>query len=325
MKDFIKKYMPIIAMAKRNILINKRFSEEKSFFKKNWINSHIGPNNVGYKILLNEHALEKGMTSRIPRRFGVNKIKEIINCLDLYDKNGWQKDFAYNLGYSILVEYEKFYNKQGWVDAKEYKIVKNKIKNISPQVKSGTIDITKEMFIDDTKIDYDKFLSSRRAFREFSNKKILESDIKKAIKMATKTPTACNRQMIKVYYVDTPSLREKVMKFSHGFTGFRRETVNMIVVTYDESSLCDPAEIMQGYFNAGLFSMNFINALHSLGIGSCFLEYINSYKEEAEMKQLLGIPKNEKVAVMIAVGYYPDSSVVPCSTRKPLEEIYRKR
>ena len=49
----------------------------------------------------------------------------------------------------------------------------------------------------------------------------------------------------------------------------------------------------QGWFNAGLVAMNFVNALHSLGIGSCFVQFGNSNQEEKDLKKLLNINKSE--------------------------------
>ena len=106
-------------------------------------------------------------------------------------------------------------------------------------------------------------------------------------------------------------------------TNFDNESANMIVITYD---LCAfrAHEMYQGLFNAGLFSMNLVNALHSLGIGSCMLEYWVKTKEENEEKRIIGIPDNEKIAVVIAAGYYKDKNIVPRSVRKPVEEIFKE-
>lgn len=70
--------------------------------------------------------------------------------------------------------------------------------------------------------------------------------------------------------------------------------------------------------------MNFVNALHSLGIGSCFIQFGNDYKEEKQLKQILNIPESEKISVIIAAGYYKDKSIIPYSSRKYRKEIYTK-
>ena len=130
--------------------------------------------------------------------------------------------------------------------------------------------------------------------------------------------------MIKIYYINNNSIKQQILKYAHGLTGFDKETANMFVITHDISSLCDAGEISQGYFNAGLVTMNFVNALHSKGIGSCMLAFNNNINEEQELKGILGIPQCERVSVMLAAGYYPEKSLVPKSTRKPIEEIYEE-
>ena len=71
--------------------------------------------------------------------------------------------------------------------------------------------------------------------------------------------------------------------------------------------------------------MNFINALHSLGIGSCCIQFGNSFDEETKIKKMLNIPSSERIAVIITCGYYDDISRIPCSSRKSIEDVYRKR
>ena len=322
MKEVIKKIFPFIPIIVRNIKIKNKLRSMYILFKNNWIKSNKTKETVGYSIILDEHALEKGMTSQNPRFFGIQKVRNIMNNLLIYEKNNWEKDFAYKLGVSILHEYCGFYEKNKWTERDEYVSVKEFINNRKMEIKSGVMHIRRSDFISSAEIDYDSFLSSRHSFRNFQNKKLLSSDMEKIIKMVSKTPTACNRQMCKVYYVNNDNIKNSIIKYSHGLTNFANETVNIIVVTYDISALCDPGEIDQGMFNAGLVSMNLVNSMHSLGIGSCFLEFNDSIKEEQEYKRILNIPKNEKIAIVIAAGYYPNEAIIPCSTRKPLHEIY---
>ena len=70
--------------------------------------------------------------------------------------------------------------------------------------------------------------------------------------------------------------------------------------------------------------MNLVNAMHSLGIGSCFCQFGNSTKQEEQMKKLLNIPENERIAVIIACGYYVDECTIPYSPRKKIEDVYKK-
>ena len=156
------------------------------------------------------------------------------------------------------------------------------------------------------------------------DKKITDDDARKAVLMAIKSPSACNRQMCKIYFINDETKRERTIKYGHGLTNFNLNNTNIFIITFDISSYCSIGDRHQGWFNAGLIAMNFVNALHSIGIGTCFIQFGNDINEELELKRLLNIPENEKISIMIAAGYYKDESIIPYSTRKDINEIYRK-
>ena len=321
-KNSIKKTVPFVARIYRNYRIKMKIIEIYNDFKDNWIDSHINQGTTGYKIILEQHALEKGMTSKEPRPFGMEKIDNLIKYILLFEKYDWKKDYSYNVGISILFKYVEYYEKRGWIDRDEYKKVKTFIRDRKTNVETGTLNIHRSTILNKN-FDYDCFLSGRHSVREFMDEIITTEDMTRSVKMAMKTPTACNRQMCKVYYVKNKNVKNEIIKFSRGLTNFDLESTNLVLITYD-MNMCFAEEIQQGMFNAGLFAMNLVNAFHSIGIGSCFLEYNNSIKEEKMEKKILNIPPNEKIAVVIAAGYYPEKTVVPKSTRKPIEEIYRE-
>ena len=52
-----------------------------------------------------------------------------------------------------------------------------------------------------------------------------------------------------------------------------------------------------------MFSTNFVNALHSLGIGTCFIQFANSSNEVEKLKELNEIPSKERISVILYAGY----------------------
>lgn len=167
-------------------------------------------------------------------------------------------------------------------------------------------------------------MKTRHSTRDYLIKKISDSDLKYCLESAIHSPSACNRQMCKIYYVDTSSKKEILSKNIMGLTGFNNEAINLFVITYDISAFLFYGERNQGYLNSGLFAMNFVNALHFKGIGSCFLQWSNKHKDEKRIKKELGIPDNEKIAITLAAGYYKDNTIIPKSYRKNIEEYYNK-
>ena len=76
--------------------------------------------------------------------------------------------------------------------------------------------------------------------------------------------------------------------------------------------------------NAGLFATNLINAFHSLGIGTCLIQFSNKIEEEEELKKLNQIPSYERIAVILFAGYYDEKSIFPVSSRKSVEEYFKE-
>lgn len=312
----------------KNFIKSFEFKNDKKFFLKSYMySSGVTKEKLEYEMVLEIHKLEKGFAVVNPRPFGIDKVKKIINSIKKYEEKNYESSFSYNLAYSSLEEYKKFYEEKKWTDTEQYKIVSEFLSNAKKYkyIPVGAYNLYKKEFIQDSKIDYDKFLSSRKSIRNFANKELLEEDIIKATNMAIKSPSACNRQMCKVYYIDKNENKKVIEKYAQGLGLFDLTNANYFVVTFDISANYFVGERNQGWFNAGLFSMNFVNALHSLGIGSCFIQFGNTFKEEREFKKLLDIPSSERIAVIITAGYYDEVSRIPYSTRKNIDEIYRKR
>ena len=69
--------------------------------------------------------------------------------------------------------------------------------------------------------------------------------------------------------------------------------------------------------------MNFANALHAQGIGSCFMQWSNKRSEDLETRKALGIGESERIAVILGAGYYKEKTLSPVSCRREPEDIYR--
>lgn len=328
----IKKIVKKIPGAKKinNIRKLSDYNKDKKIFDKNYMYSMpLTKEKLEYDMLFEIHKLEKGFAViKNQRPFGFDKVKRIIRDINEYEKNNFESAFAYNLAYSALNQYIKFYEEKKWTEKEEYIFVKNFMNNHRDyqELLVGAFDYKTEDFLPYIKsVDYDKFLSSRRSIRNFSSKKLKDEDIKKAVNMAIKTPTACNRQMCKIYYIKSDENKKVIEKYAQGLGLFDLTNANYFVITFDLSANYFIGERNQGWFNSGLVTMNFVNALHSLGIGSCCIQFGNSFKEEEEFKKLLNIQENERIGVIITAGYYDKISRIPYSTRKPIEEIYRER
>lgn len=305
------------------------YRKDKNIFSKTYMYSKpITKEKLEYDMLFEIHKLEKGFAvSKNQRPFGKDKINRIIYDIREYEKHRFDSSFAYNLAYSSLKEYLEFYELKEWTDREEYNIVKSFLNNNKEfdYIPVGAFDLKKNDFIDKALIDYNSFISSRRSIRNFANKELSDEDIRKAVEMAIKTPTACNRQMCKIYYIKSKEGKKVIEDYAQGLGLFDLTNANYFVITFDLSANYFVGERNQGWFNSGLVTMNFVNALHSLGIGSCCIQFGNTFNEEKSFKSLLNIPSNERIGVIVTAGYYDEVSRIPYSSRKPIDEIYRER
>lgn len=325
-KKLIKK-IPGIKYTKNYLEFQHEYNYDRKFYLRNFSKSKETRNKIGYNMLLISHSLEKGMSNKNPRRFGVEKIKGLIDLATKYstyqDADG---DFAFINAINILRSYASFYKDHEWTNSEEYKITEkfvDKFKHVQ-KIDIGSFILDKKDFEKDSKIDYAKFLKSRHSVREFLPKRVSDKDMETAAKIALLSPSACNRQMCKIYYVSSIEKSTATIKAGQGFGGFEKNTINPVVITFDVNANYFIGERNQGWFNAGLLAMNLVNALHSKGIGSCFCQFGNTTKEEDKLKKKLGIPKNERIAVILATGYYCEKSKIPYSPRKNIEDIYKK-
>jgi len=307
--------------------IEREFLYDKNFYMLNEMygSKDNKGNGNSYNILFNTHALEKGLSHFDLRPFGKKKIKIIIGLLKKQSGfENYERLFSFINGINSLREYKKTYEEHKWIDKPEYKEVSEFLMNYEKIIEqqTGAYVMSKEELKKDYDIDYNKFIKSRHSTRNYKNMPLKIEDIKKAVNMAKYSASACNRQYIKIHYYPKGKMRQNVIDYSLGKGGLYLEGVNTFVLTFDANGLVGAGERNQGYFNTGLFSTNFVNALHSLGIGTCFIQFANSVNEEEKLKELNEIPSNERIVVILYAGYYDDKSIFCVSPRKDFEEYF---
>lgn len=297
------------------------FIEDYIYFIKNYSNANDSFGKEKYKMLLLVHSIEKGMTNSKPRIFGESKIDELIMYLNKYASDEYSNEFEVIESYNILRSYKKYYKDNNLPFPKIISKIDEFLKKHN-NIKKINLDSIKYK-INDTNIDYDNFISSKHSTRKYNDTKLDDEVVEKCSKIAIKSPSACNRQMCKIYYIGS-SKKSYVIDIVHGFGNFDLDNANIFIITFDMSSFTFAGERNQGYLNCGIFATNFTNALHSFGIGSCMLQFANSYKEEKKLKKKLNIPKNEKIALVISAGYYKEETIIPKSIRRELVDFYKK-
>ena len=305
--------------------LDKEFLYDKNFYVANNMHSQENLNKLSYLLIIHQHTLEKGFSHFDLRPFGQKKISKIIELLkkELKYKNH-EEDFSFIIGINSLREYKKTYEEHKWTNTSEYKEVSEFLKDYKhiPEKKTGAYTVTNEELKKSYNIDYEKFIKSRHSTRNYKHEDLKLKDIEAAVDMAKYSPSACNRQYVKLHYYPKGKMKQNVIDYSLGKGGLYLEGVNTFIITFDVNGLGGAGERNQGYFNAGLFATNLVNAFHSLGIGTCFIQFANPVDQEEKLKQLNDIPSNERIAVILYAGYYDEKSIFAVSPRRDFEDIF---
>ena len=306
----------------RKAKIYLEFLYDAKDFSRNYLEMAEKQGDYKYRLLLLIHNIEKGLSQSNPRPFGKDKVVSLVRILKSYE--GREKPiFEYDLACSTLKRWKEFYENKGWsydgVDAEVITYIDD-LNTICNEV--GTMLFEKPEGALKSQ-QFGEVVFSRHSVRVFEDKPISEEDLEFALKCFIEAPTACNRQMCKVYRVESLDVKDLLSNTILGVGGFDIETVTYFVITYDVSAFEFYGERNQGYVNVGLTAMNFANGLHSRGIGSCFLQWSNKRSDDTKVRHSLGLNSSERIGLVLGAGYYKDQSEIPCSRRKPINEIYK--
>lgn len=164
------------------------------------------------------------------------------------------------------------------------------------------------------------FFNSRYSVRNFSGGTIPDADIAEAICIAQKTPSVCNRQAWKVHAYSKKEDMARLLAIQSGSRGFGETASAVLVVTCDLTRFVNVAERYQAWIDGGMFSMSVCLAFHSLGYGSCCLNWSKERGDDIAVRRVADIKPAEQIIMMIAVGILPEHFKVAYSSLRPLDD-----
>ena len=314
-KEMFKKNRILRTIVKR-VKNYREFMFDAKDFSDNYEEVAEQHRDFRYRLLLYVHNIEKGMSRIEPRPFGEDKVKTIITILKQATKKEFDQ-YEYKLAIAALKSWLKFFKDKGWEVGEVEKEYINNLKEVELQV---GVEILKKDEI--KKESFNDVVFTRRSVRDFSESPLKQEDIDYAINCFIAAPTACNRQMCKIYRIKKEEHKQLLAETILGIGGFNLDVTNLFIITYDVSSLEFYGERNQGYLNAGLTAMSFAYGLHSRGIGSCFMQWSNKRSDDIFVRNKLGLPKTERIGIILGAGYYKNETKIPCSTRRDKDSVY---
>lgn len=251
------------------------------------------------------HVIEKGLTMPNARLgFGYQNINRIIGLCNEYISKGYDQsanEFRHTV--KILNEYVDFHKTKGFELDSE---IVSKISKLASDTgifeKSNQYYFTKEEFFSKVNAPFAEFCLSRHTVRHYIEKEIPLEVLKQCEYLAKHSPSACNRQPNRVYFVKNKSDKERVLSLQNGNRGFGHLADTIVVFTSDLSIFQNVYERYEAYLNSGMFIMTFINAIHHYGFGACALNWNVPTEKDEIMRKIVGVGDSEVITMIMSCG-----------------------
>lgn len=272
------------------------------------------------------HSLEKGMALPAPRRgFGDSLAAAVLADLDSYIEK-FSPDEASCCVLTIVESTLDFHARHG-VDWPEHSLRAKRLRDqhekihLREETEVGTVHIHREDVLGALPKSPESFFHFRRSVRQFAPEPITREEVERAVRLAQRSPSVCNRQGGRVYAYTDKAEREHVLSFQDGNAGFGDMASVIFVVTSEMSIFYKNGERNQAFVDGGLFAMSLVFALHTMGFGSCLLNWSRGPKEDFRFRKALGIPDTQVVITLLAAGRLLPEYSVAASPRNALEEV----
>lgn len=170
-------------------------------------------------------------------------------------------------------------------------------------------------------------IKERRSIRKYKSDKVSMDTIEKIIDAARYAPSWKNSQTARYYVILDEKIKDDIaengtMNFSKNKNNINSAPVLVVLSTVDKisgynpdgSPTTDKGSHWQS-FDAGIACEAFCLSAYEYGLGTLIM----GIYDENKVKEILGLPDNESVSALIALGYPDEEPNAP--KRKEIEEI----
>ena len=275
----------------------------------------------------NIHRLEKGILMR-PRR-AVFALDYLIETIEFYERavdqassgNGGD-DGEMDWAYSVLKQYF------ATVDSDHPAVTEARARFRATLAKFQAKDDRKVPYqrIHGARSDvsYEDLLAlarQRRSVRWFEQKPVPRDLIDKALLVARQSPSACNRLPYEFRVFDDPALVATGASIPFGSAGYAHQVPAIAVVVGRLNHYFSPRDRHAIYVDSALASMAFMLSLETLGLASSVINWPDFEPLERKMGATLNLDMDERVIMLIAIGYADPEGMVAFSDKKSLDVI----
>ena len=171
-----------------------------------------------------------------------------------------------------------------------------------------------------------ELFNTRQSVRAYdASKPVSKEIILNCIEAARIAPSACNAQPWKFIVVDDSEKKNKLADLTSSkllnMNHFTKQAPVHVVVVREKANLSSSVgQVLKDkeypLIDIGIATLQFCLQAAANGLGTCILGWFN----EKGVKNLLDIPRNKRVELVITIGY-PASDVIRKKVRKDTSEI----
>ncbi|CAH0992829.1 hypothetical protein SIN8267_02966 [Sinobacterium norvegicum] len=330
MKFSMKPYRRYKESAKLWLYFFVRFTKHSNAFQKTEMGMLAG-------ISTKFHIVEKGLAMpKVRYFFGAENILKLIDEMLEYDSLGFNKlNTQYVSAVIVLSRYKDLHLDRPLPDDGKIKGLFEKIDSFlvrntalltgNDGVGGGSKQVFLKEYTEQSRGDFAAICHARSTIRNFIDKEVDSEVVKRAVKLAQRCPSTCNRQTPRIYHIKDKQLIDKALTIHNGTRGFNENISCLLVVCGDLRATQGIKDLNQVYVDSGIFAMNLLYSLQYNGLGACILHWAVSTKVDKKLRKLLSIKDAHNVSCMIGVGYMPDEFNVAYSERLSVDDILTTR
>ena len=320
MKKYKERVHLLLSLIKNYYVDCKLFYKHSNIFKQDTFGK------IEALIILRYHSLEKGfLHDTIRYEFGKNVVIELAKLLKREDVIANCNRSQIKAAYMVMCNYYTAHSEKN-VDISSYypKSDYDFFSNMLALNFSSVNDQQASSYFDNSDKDFYHFSKSRCSMRDFTGEMVSFETIEKVIEIAKTAPSVCNRQPVKVYFVEDKKIIDAVFAIQKGLKGYSDNVSQLFVVVSNRNYFYKVGERNQLFIDGGIFVMNLLYALHYYKIGACPAHWGFNTDTDQQIKKLLNMTESEKVICLVPIGIPQNKFKTTLSLRRSNDEILKR-
>jgi nitroreductase len=171
-----------------------------------------------------------------------------------------------------------------------------------------------------------KLVNQRQSERKYHGTAVEEEKLSRCLEAARMAPSACNAQPWTFIVVNDPDIKNSIAAQTSGrlipINHFTRQAPVHVVIVMEKPNFTSAfggivKDKQYSLMDVGIAAAHFCLQAASEGLGTCMIGWFN----EQKVREILNIPKNRRVMLIITVGYPAGKKRL--KKRKNPEEVFR--